>query len=127
MHSTWRKRSAAAKRARLRSCESSASRPMRRSTKRTRLSGSRRAMAAVALGPPTRTAFVVPGVLLGLAPPWEIPGFIEGLHVTQRAMHAELLGVDMRKQVSALEVPFFFFLGRHDRHVDAKLAASYFE
>ena len=77
--------------------------------------------------PRNRTAIVVHGVLLGLATLWEIPGFIEGLHVTQRAMHAELLGVDMRKQVSALEVPFFFFLGRHDRHVDAKLAASYFE
>src|SRR5215831_3402547 len=77
--------------------------------------------------PRNRTAIVVHGVLLGLATPWEIPGFIEGLHVTQRAMHAELLGVDMRKQVSALEIPFFFFLGRHDRHVDAQLAASYFE
>src|SRR5262249_7380855 len=71
--------------------------------------------------PRNRTAIVVHGVLLGLATPWEIPGFIEGLRVTQRAMHAELLGVDMRKQVSALEVAFFFFLGRHDRHVDAKL------
>ena len=42
-------------------------------------------------------------------------------------MHAELLGVDMRKEVSAIDVPLFFFLGRHDRHVDADLAADYFE
>jgi proline iminopeptidase len=77
--------------------------------------------------PRNRTAIVIHGVLLGLATPWEIPRFIEGLHVTQRAMHAELLGVDMRKEVSAIDVPLFFFLGRHDRHVDADLAADYFE
>jgi len=76
--------------------------------------------------PRNRAAIVVHGLLLGLATPWEIPSFIEGLHVTQRAMHAELLGVDMRKEVSAVDVPLFFFLGRHDRHVDADLAASYF-
>src|SRR5215467_7701560 len=47
--------------------------------------------------PRNRTTIVIHGVLLGLATPWEIPRFIEGLHVTQRAMHAELLGIDMRK------------------------------
>ena len=77
--------------------------------------------------PRNRTIIVIHGVLLGLATPWEIPRFIEGLHVTQRAMHAELLGIDMRKEVSAIAVPLFFFLGRHDRHVDADLAAGYFE
>ena len=77
--------------------------------------------------PRNRTTIVIHGVLLGLATPWEIPRFIEGLHVTQRAMHAELLGIDMRKEVSAIAVPLFFFLGRHDRHVDADLAADYFE
>ena len=77
--------------------------------------------------PRNRVAITIHGVLLGLATPWEIPQFIEGLHVTQRAMHAELLGVDMRKEVGAIDVPLFFFLGRHDRHVDADLAAGYFE
>jgi pimeloyl-ACP methyl ester carboxylesterase len=77
--------------------------------------------------PRNRLGIAVRGVLLGLATPWEIPRFIEGLHVTQRAMHAELLGVDMRKKVNALDVPLLFFLGRHDRHVDAALAADYFE
>jgi pimeloyl-ACP methyl ester carboxylesterase len=77
--------------------------------------------------PRNRAAIVVHAVLLGLATPWEIPSFIEGLHVTQRAMHAELLRLDLRREVKAIEVPLFFFLGRHDRHVDAELAASYFE
>jgi pimeloyl-ACP methyl ester carboxylesterase len=49
------------------------------------------------------------------------------LDQAQRAMYAELLGVDMRKEVSAVDVPLFFFLGRYDRHIDAELAASYFE
>jgi len=77
--------------------------------------------------PRNRVAIVLHGVLLGLATPWEIPGFIEGLHLTQRAMHAELLQLDLRNEVKTIEVPLFFFLGRHDRHVDAELAASYFE
>jgi pimeloyl-ACP methyl ester carboxylesterase len=77
--------------------------------------------------PRNRAAIVLHGVLLGLATPWEIPGFIEGLHLTQRAMHAELLQLDLRNEVKAIEIPLFFFLGRHDRHVDAELAASYFE
>lgn len=77
--------------------------------------------------PRNRAAIVVHGVLLGLATPWEIPSFIEGLHVTQRAMHAELLRLDLRHEVKAVEVPLFFFLGRHDRHVDAESAANFDE
>jgi len=77
--------------------------------------------------PRYRLAIAMHGVLLGLATPWEIPRFIEGLYVTQRAMHAELMGLDMRNKVSVIEVPLFFFLGRNDRHVDADLAAAYFE
>jgi proline iminopeptidase len=76
--------------------------------------------------PRNRAAILVHGVLLGLATPWEIPSFIEGLHVTQLAMHAELQRLDLRNEVKAIEVPLFFFLGRHDRHVDADLAASFF-
>src|SRR5262249_19752534 len=49
--------------------------------------------------PRYRLAIAMHGVLLGLATPWEIPRFIEGLHVTQSAMHAELLGLDMRNKV----------------------------
>jgi pimeloyl-ACP methyl ester carboxylesterase len=91
------------------------------------LSRLRPATAGVDFEPRNRVAIVLHGVLLGLAKPWEIPGFIEGLHLTQRAMHAELLQLDLRNEVKTIEVPLFFFLGRHDRHVDAELAASYFE
>lgn len=42
-------------------------------------------------------------------------------------MHQELLALDLRHMVDRLDVPVFFFLGRHDRHVDAILAAEYFD
>jgi pimeloyl-ACP methyl ester carboxylesterase len=42
-------------------------------------------------------------------------------------MQAELLGLDLRRSVPRLEVPVFFLLGRHDRHVDARIAAAYYE
>lgn len=74
-----------------------------------------------------RTAILMHGVLLGLVTPWEISRFIEGNNVSLRAMHLELSGLDLRKEVTEIDVPIFFFLGRYDRHVDADLAASYFE
>ena len=42
-------------------------------------------------------------------------------------MHQELLAFDMRRKVDRLGVPVFFFVGRHDHHVDANLAAEYFQ
>jgi len=42
-------------------------------------------------------------------------------------MADELLALDLPQSVPSVAVPVFFLLGRHDRHVEAKLAASYFE
>lgn len=37
-----------------------------------------------------------------------------------------MIALDMRSGVARLDAPVFFFLGRHDHHVDAGLAAEYF-
>lgn len=72
-------------------------------------------------------AIVVEGVLRGLVTPWELVRIIQGIDRTQEAMHQELLALDLRRMVGRLDVPVFFFLGRHDHHVDANLSAEYFE
>jgi pimeloyl-ACP methyl ester carboxylesterase len=42
-------------------------------------------------------------------------------------MTPELLALDLEHAAPSVEVPLFFFLGRYDRHVDARIAAGYFE
>jgi pimeloyl-ACP methyl ester carboxylesterase len=42
-------------------------------------------------------------------------------------MNRELLDLDLRRSVPRLSVPVVFALGRHDRHIDARLAAEYFD
>jgi pimeloyl-ACP methyl ester carboxylesterase len=42
-------------------------------------------------------------------------------------MNAELIDLDLVRSVPSVSVPVFFFLGRHDRHVDANTAATYLE
>lgn len=76
---------------------------------------------------PHRMRILLRGVLSGLVTPWEIPRFIRGNNVSLEAMNEELLGLDLARSVPDVDVPVFFFLGRHDRHEDAGLAAAYFE
>jgi esterase/lipase len=33
----------------------------------------------------------------------------------------------LRNEISSVDVPVAFFLGRHDHHADARLSAEYFE
>lgn len=75
----------------------------------------------------SHAAIVVAGVLRGLVTPWEIFRIIKGSHRSLEAMHQELMAFDLRREVSSLDVPVAFFLGRHDRHADANLAAEFFE
>ncbi len=75
---------------------------------------------------PHRMWILVHGILRGLVTPWEIPGFIRANNVSLEAMNEELLGLDLARSVPSIDVPVFFFLGRHDRHVEATLAAAYF-
>jgi pimeloyl-ACP methyl ester carboxylesterase len=76
---------------------------------------------------PSRAWVVIRAVLGGLVTPWEIPRFVRGNDVSLAAMHEELASLDLRRSVPEVAVPVFFLLGRHDRHVEAKLAARYFE
>lgn len=73
------------------------------------------------------TAIALEGIVRGLVTPWEIVRIVRGMHQSLEAMHQELLVFDLRREVASLDVPVFFFLGRYDRHVDADLAAEYFE
>ena len=50
------------------------------------------------------------GVMRGLVTPGEIGRILEGVHVTQSAMFAELSQFDMRTEVTSLNVPVYFFL-----------------
>lgn len=76
---------------------------------------------------PRRMWTLTRGILCGLVTPWEIPSFIRANNVSLDAMNEELLGLDLARSVPGVDVPISFFLGRHDRHVEATLAANYFE
>ncbi|MEW6270503.1 MAG: alpha/beta hydrolase, partial [Thermodesulfobacteriota bacterium] len=76
--------------------------------------------------PPNRWRIVLRGLWRGDATPWEIHRIIRANRVSLEAMHAELLGLDLRTSVPRVSVPVCMLLGRHDRHADAKLAEEYF-
>jgi pimeloyl-ACP methyl ester carboxylesterase len=75
---------------------------------------------------PNKTWVMLSGIVRGLVTPWEIPTLIRGNNVSLAAMNEELLGLHLGESVPALDVPVAFFLGRHDHHVDAAVAADYF-
>ncbi|HEY0858843.1 MAG TPA: alpha/beta hydrolase [Albitalea sp.] len=74
-----------------------------------------------------RAAIVLEGIWRGFVTPGEIVRILRGNRRSLEVMHEELLALDLRREVSTLDVPVFFFLGRHDRHADAELSAAYFE
>lgn len=76
---------------------------------------------------PCKPCVVVRGMFAGLVTPWEILSVHRGIHASLDAMMPELLGLDLERAAPSLGVPVFFFLGRHDRHVDSTIAAGYFE
>ncbi len=76
---------------------------------------------------PRRIAVLMSGILRGLVRPWEIPRLIRANEITLAAMHDELLKLDLRQSVPTIEVPLLILLGRHDRHVDSRIAARYLE
>jgi pimeloyl-ACP methyl ester carboxylesterase len=77
--------------------------------------------------PPNRPVALLGALFGGLVTPWEVPRLIEANEASLDAMADELLALDLPQSVPGVGVPVFFLLGRHDRHVEAKLAASYFE
>jgi proline iminopeptidase len=62
----------------------------------------------------------------GYVRPWEIPRFIRANEISLKAMMPELVTVDLTTSVPSIDVPVLFALGRHDRQVDARIAADYF-
>jgi pimeloyl-ACP methyl ester carboxylesterase len=74
---------------------------------------------------PCRSWIMVRAIFSGLVTPWEIPRLIHANYVSLEAMNEELLGLDLARSVPSIDVPVVFFLGRYDRHTDAKLAAVY--
>lgn len=76
---------------------------------------------------PSFTGAVLSGIVRGYIRPWEIPTFIRANNVSLQAMNAELSTLDLTEAVRSVDVPVLFTLGRHDRQVDSRLAASYFE
>ncbi len=76
---------------------------------------------------PNLLLLLMRGTLNGYVMPWELPRMIQGNDRSLRAMNDELLELDLRRRVTSVEVPVVFLLGRHDRQVDSRLAAEYFE
>jgi proline iminopeptidase len=77
--------------------------------------------------PPNRAVAALVAMFRGIVTPWEISRIIRANEVSLDAMESELLGLDLPQSVPHVDVPIFFLLGRHDRHVDAALAARYLE
>src|SRR5262245_20619860 len=74
---------------------------------------------------PNRVWVMLRGIFTGLVTPWEIRRIIHANTVSLEAMHQELLSLDLTHSVPSVQVPVSFFLGRYDRHVDARIAAAY--
>ena len=74
---------------------------------------------------PRRFWVMLRAIASGVVRPWEIRRIIQGNNVSLEAMNRELVGLDLGRSVTSLEVPVVFFLGRYDRHVDPRIAADY--
>jgi pimeloyl-ACP methyl ester carboxylesterase len=57
----------------------------------------------------------------------DIPNIVRGMQFSQRTMWADVSALDLTTAVPALQVPVFFFLGRHDHVIAAETSAAYFE
>jgi proline iminopeptidase len=76
---------------------------------------------------PARVWIMLRAFVGGLVWPWEVPRYIHANNESLQAMNEELLGLDLARSTPAIDVPVVFFLGRYDRHADARVAAAYFE
>ena len=54
------------------------------------------------------------------------PGVVRRLLFSER-MWPEVSALDLTREVPALRIPVFFFLGRHDHVVDSRVSAAYVE
>lgn len=75
--------------------------------------------------PPNRMMAMIRGIAKGVIGPLEIPKFIRANERSVIVMTPELLRIDLRRTVPALETPVIFFVGRHDHQVSGSAAVAY--
>src|SRR5262249_1284528 len=56
----------------------------------------------------------------------DLPNIVRGMLFSLNTMWAEVSAVNLVKAVPALQIPVFFFLGRHDHVVAAETSVAYF-
>jgi len=56
----------------------------------------------------------------------DVPRIIRGMRFSQDTMWADVSALDLTTAVPALQVPVFFFLGRHDHVIAAETSAAHF-
>jgi pimeloyl-ACP methyl ester carboxylesterase len=61
------------------------------------------------------------------ASPLDVPGLWRGMQFSQNTMWEKVSSLDLTTAVPALQMPVFFFLGRHDHVIDAATSAAYFQ
>lgn len=76
---------------------------------------------------PSFTWAVLRATAYGYAWPWEISRFIRANNVSLEAMNDELRELDLGRSVPRVGVPVFFFLGRYDHQVEARISAEYLD
>jgi pimeloyl-ACP methyl ester carboxylesterase len=58
---------------------------------------------------------------------FDLPNILRGSLSTPNAMWAEVSALNLVKIVPALQVPVFFFIGRHDHVVSSETSVAYFD
>jgi pimeloyl-ACP methyl ester carboxylesterase len=58
---------------------------------------------------------------------FDLPNLLRGFRFSLDAMWAEVSTLNLMKLVPALQMPVFFFLGRHDHWVPAEVSVAYFD
>lgn len=58
---------------------------------------------------------------------FDLPNFIRGFRFSVGAMWVEVSALNLLKAAPVLQMPVFFFLGRHDHWVPAETSVAYFE
>jgi pimeloyl-ACP methyl ester carboxylesterase len=76
---------------------------------------------------PCQFCVTLKAMLTGLVTPWELVSIHRGIHASVDTMTPELLTLDLEHEVTRVEVPVVFLLGRHDRITESMVAAGYFE
>jgi pimeloyl-ACP methyl ester carboxylesterase len=57
----------------------------------------------------------------------DLPNFLRGFRFSLDAMWTEVSGMNLIELAPALQVPVFFFLGRHDHWVPPEISVAYFD